>query len=93
MSDYTIVCSPPNLGDFTRLREDTGLCPKAVEAARIGLRNTWFGVHVVYGGETVGMGRIIGDGGCFFQVVDSCTPTTSRQWAGQMNHGCTYEAF
>ena len=70
MSDYTNVCSPPNLGDYTRLREDTGLSPKAAEAARIGLRNTWFGVHVVHGGETAGMGRIIGDGGCFFQVVD-----------------------
>ena len=70
MSDYSIVNTPPNLEDFTRLRADTGLSPKAVEAARIGLRNTWFGVHVVHAGETVGMGRIIGDGGCFFQVVD-----------------------
>ena len=70
MSDYTIVSTPPNLEDYTRLRADTGLSPKAVVAARIGLRNTWFGVHVVHGGETVGMGRIIGDGGCFFLVVD-----------------------
>ncbi len=54
-----IVSTPPNIEDYTRLRADTGLSLKAVEAARIGLRNTWFGVHVVHGGETVGMGRII----------------------------------
>ena len=70
LSDYSIVGSPPNLEDYIRLRAGTGLSTKAVEAARIGLRNTWFGVHVVHEGETVGMGRIIGDGGCFFQVVD-----------------------
>ena len=32
------------------------------EAARVGLRNTWFGVHAVHESETVGMGRVIGGG-------------------------------
>ena len=27
-------------------------------------------VSVVFDGDTIGMGRIIGDGGCFFRVVD-----------------------
>ena len=70
MSDYSVVNTPPGLKDYIRLRADTGLSAKSAEAAQIGLQNTWFGVHVVNRGETVGMGRIIGDGGCFFQVVD-----------------------
>ncbi|WP_425580442.1 GNAT family N-acetyltransferase [Streptomyces thermocarboxydovorans] len=30
------------------------------------------GVVVRHDGRPVGMGRIIGDGGCFFQIVDIC---------------------
>lgn len=60
----------PGVEDYRRLRAATGLGPKTVEAAEKGLAGTWFGVSVVDGDETVGMGRIVGDGGCFFQVVD-----------------------
>ncbi len=70
MSDYTIASTPPNLEDYLRLRKDAGLSTKTVDAARIGLQNTWFGIQVIHEDEAVGMGRIIGDGGCFFQVVD-----------------------
>jgi len=70
MSDYSIVSTPPDLEDYLRLRAAAGLSSKGREAARIGLSNSWFAVHVVHEGKTVGMGRIIGDGGCFFQVVD-----------------------
>ena len=70
LSDYTIISTPSNLEDYLRLRADTGLSTKTVDAAKIGLQNTWFGIHVIHEDETVGMGRIIGDGGCFFQVVD-----------------------
>lgn len=38
----------------------------------MGLAHTWYGVMVVHGGDPIGMGRIIGDGGCFFQIVDIC---------------------
>ncbi|QDG74151.1 GNAT family N-acetyltransferase [Janthinobacterium tructae] len=43
---------------------------KSTEAAAKGLPNSLFAVQVLLGDEVVGMGRIIGDGGCFFQVVD-----------------------
>lgn len=48
----------------------TGLSAKTPEAARLGLAGTYFGVTLLKGGTPVGMGRVIGDGGCFFQVVD-----------------------
>ncbi len=70
MSDYIIIAEPPAVEDYRRLRMGAGLSPKTLEAARIAIPNTWFGVQVVHEGEAVGMGRIIGDGGSFFQVVD-----------------------
>ena len=43
---------------------------KSVEAATIGLSNTICGVVVYCDGKPVGIGRVIGDGGCFFEIVD-----------------------
>ena len=41
------------------------------DAARAGLAGTIHSVVVLYeGAAVVGMGRLIGDGGCFFQIVD-----------------------
>jgi hypothetical protein len=47
-----------------------GLSEKDAEAARVGLTNTLFSVGVENRGEVVGIGRLIGDGGLFFEVVD-----------------------
>ncbi|MCC7597344.1 GNAT family N-acetyltransferase [Janthinobacterium sp. FW305-129] len=43
---------------------------KSTEAAAKGLPNSLFAVQVLLGDTVVGMGRVIGDGGCFYQVVD-----------------------
>lgn len=60
----------PALQDYLRLRVAAGLSPKSEAAARIGLANGCFAVCVRHGAQTIGMGRVIGDGGCFFQIVD-----------------------
>lgn len=60
----------PGIDDYRRLRSVAGLSPKSAEAAMRGLANTLYGVSVLDGERAVGMGRIIGDGGCFFVVVD-----------------------
>ena len=67
---FTVRHDTPGIDDYCRLRELAGLSPKAREAAEVGLANTLFGVQILDGGQVVGMGRVIGDGGCFFQVVD-----------------------
>ena len=46
------------------------MSPKTIEAARKGLPNTLYGVSLRHDDEVIGMGRIIGDGGCFYTVVD-----------------------
>jgi Acetyltransferases len=70
MAGYDIVPGAPEAADYLRLRVAAGLSPKTREQAEKGLPNTWFGVTVRHGGRAVGMGRIIGDGGTAFQIVD-----------------------
>lgn len=68
--DYEIAPHAPGIEDYLRLRVVAGLSPKNPEGAMQGLPNTWFGVTVMLAGRPVGMGRIIGDGGTAFQIVD-----------------------
>lgn len=67
---YTLLDDLPTAEEFCRLREVSGLSPKSLAAARIGLPNSVLGVCVREAGRTVGMGRVIGDGGTVFQIVD-----------------------
>lgn len=69
-SAYRIEPRVPAIDDYMRLRLQSGLTPFSREAAEKGLPNSIFGVSLILGEVTVGMGRIIGDGGCFFQVTD-----------------------
>lgn len=68
--DYSIDPTPPGIEDYLRLRVVAGLSPKTQEGAAIGLPNSWYGVTVRHAGRAVGMGRVIGDGGTAFQIVD-----------------------
>ena len=69
-SPYTIRLAIPAIATYQHLRVAAGMSAKTAEAAAKGLPNSLFAVQVLLGDEVVGMGRIIGDGGCFFQVVD-----------------------
>ena len=70
MSLYTTLHATPTADTYRQLRVASGLSPKSAEAAARGLPGTLFGVQILHGGEPVGMGRVIGDGGTAFQVVD-----------------------
>ena len=67
---YTIRLAIPSIATYRQLRVAAGLSAKTAEAAAKGLPNSLFAVQILHGDAVVGMGRIIGDGGCFFQVVD-----------------------
>lgn len=67
---YSLVNQIPEIEDYMRLRKISGLTPFSKEAAEIGLKGTIFAAVVHHEGVAVGMGRLIGDGGCFFQVTD-----------------------
>ncbi|MEM8915970.1 MAG: GNAT family N-acetyltransferase [Pseudomonadota bacterium] len=67
---YDLVVRTPTVEEHLRLRTIAGLTPFAPEAIAQGLEGTVHAVVILHEGIAIGMGRIIGDGGCFFQVVD-----------------------
>ena len=67
---YELAPGTPSVADYRRLRDASGLSPKTQQAAEAGLTNSWFAVTVRLGDHAVGMGRVIGDGGTAFQIVD-----------------------
>ena len=74
----------PGADDYCRLRADAGMAPRTLDAAQRGLPNTLYGVSLLLDGEVVGMGRVIGDGGCFFVVVDiAVAPALQGQGLGK----------
>lgn len=70
-SDYQLLIGTPSIEDYRRLREIAGLSPKSQEAAEKGLPNTLYAATIRFQeNETVAMGRVVGDNGCFYQIVD-----------------------
>jgi ribosomal protein S18 acetylase RimI-like enzyme len=67
---YELMLGTPSVDDYRRLRKVAGLSEKTQAAAEAGLPNTWFAVTIQQAGAVIGMGRIIGDGGTAFQIVD-----------------------
>lgn len=65
-----LIESFPDAPTYCRLRAETGLSPKSPEAAERGLANTLYGVSLLKAGEIIGMGRVVGDNGTVFVVVD-----------------------
>ena len=69
-ADVVLLAHFPCVDDYCRLRRESGLSPRTTTAAARGLANTLYGVSLMHAGAVVGMGRIIGDGGCFYTIVD-----------------------
>jgi GNAT superfamily N-acetyltransferase len=83
VSGYRLVERTPSVEDYNRVRVAAGLSRRDPGAAGAGLPNTLFGVLVESDGGVVGIGRIIGDGGLFFQVVDvAVVPEHQREGLG-----------
>ena len=70
MTDYTLVERLPTVGEYRDLRRLSGLSEKTLEAAQRGLPATLFAVVIEFDGAAIGMGRVIGDGGTAYQLVD-----------------------
>ncbi len=69
-ADYALRFETPSVDTYRRLRTGAGLSDKSAAAVVKGLPGTLFAVQVFQSEDPVAMGRVIGDGGCFFQVVD-----------------------
>jgi len=85
MQEYEIHRQTPSIEAYRHLRAASGLSPKTEEAARAGLAGTWHAIVACRDGRPVGMGRIVGDGGCHFQIVDVCVlPEHQGRGVGKM---------
>lgn len=60
----------PEAKAYCDLRVKAGMSPKSQEAARKGLPNACFTITIYDDEKLIGMGRLIGDGGTVFQIVD-----------------------
>jgi GNAT superfamily N-acetyltransferase len=65
-----VVERVPSVEEYNRVRRAAGLTVKDEVAAKHGLANTLYGVCILHEGEAVGIGRVIGDGGLFYDIVD-----------------------
>lgn len=84
-SNYFLLNEIPSEATYRALRVAAGLSAKSGEAAARGLPNSLFAIQVLHGDRPVGMGRVIGDGGCFYQVVDiAVRPDHQGQGLGKM---------
>lgn len=71
MTNFQIEHKTPTPQEYCDMRVKTGLSPKSLEGATLGMANSLFGVSVRDDvGDLVAMGRLIGDGGCFVQICD-----------------------
>lgn len=91
---YRLVMEAPPVDDYLRLRLEAGLSPKTQAQATAALPGSWATCHVVQetGDEIVGMGRLLGDGGWYFHVVDMAVlPNHQRKGIGDAILGALLE--
>ncbi|MDU1489181.1 MAG: GNAT family N-acetyltransferase, partial [Staphylococcus epidermidis] len=75
----------PSPEDYCNLRVNAGMSSKSIEAAIKGLPHACFNVTLYENDMLIGMGRVIGDGGTVFQIVDIAVKDTYQG----LGHGMT----
>ncbi|AOZ94391.1 GNAT family N-acetyltransferase [Paenibacillus crassostreae] len=65
-----IIYEAPLPEEYNELRVKAGLSAKDIAGASIALGNSIFCIILRQSNDLIGMGRIIGDGGCFYHIVD-----------------------
>ena len=71
MNKYHLKKRIPTAEEYLKVRGGAGMRVQNLEAAEKGLPNTLFSACVeTEGGEVVGIGRLVGDGGLFYEIVD-----------------------
>lgn len=80
---HELVDGPPTADAYRTLRRRAGLSPVSEAQAAAAVAGSWAACHVLLDGEPIGMGRVIGDGGWYFHIVDmAVVPAHQRQGIG-----------
>ncbi|RQU15165.1 N-acetyltransferase [Burkholderia cenocepacia] len=83
--EYIIRQEVPSVSAYIEIRVAAGLSRKSEQAATIGLKHGLFSVVAYWGSVPIGIGRVIGDGGCFFEVVDiAVLPAHQKKGVGDL---------
>ncbi|NGZ77254.1 GNAT family N-acetyltransferase [Saccharibacillus alkalitolerans] len=83
--DIQVLYEPPGPEEYIELRIAAGMSARTPAAARAGLPNSLFVVTLREHGKLVGMGRVIGDGGCAYIVSDIVVhPSVQRRGLGRL---------
>jgi ribosomal protein S18 acetylase RimI-like enzyme len=84
-ASYHLQPGAPTVDDYLRLRRDAGLTEPAPDQIQRGINGAWAAFHAIHRptGETVGMGRVISDGGTYFHIIDMAVlPAHQRHGIG-----------
>ncbi len=74
---------PATVAELRALREAAGLGAFSEAGTAVALNNTVYAAWLRDGDELVGMGRLVGDGGCFAQLTDIAVhPRLQKQGFG-----------
>lgn len=83
MTDLPLTEETPGPDEYRALRVAAGLSPKSDTAARQGLPGSLYAVCIRDGERLIGMGRVVGDGGLNYDIVDMAVhPDYQRQGHG-----------
>lgn len=80
MENYVIRIDTPEVDEYLALRQRCGLSARGREASKMGLVNSIYSVIIRSNTDQklIGMGRIIGDGGTAYQIVDIAVHPTEQ---------------
>ena len=84
MNSFEIIEKVPTPKEYMYLRKAANMAPRDLESAKKGLGNELFSVMLIdkEKKETIGMGRVIGDGGTVFQICDMAVISTYQKKGG-----------
>ena len=68
--EYEQKMQIPDVDEYRELRTLCGMSEKSYEAASQGLPNSLFSTIIRDQGRLIAMGRVVGDGGCDYGIVD-----------------------
>jgi len=81
--EVSIVERCPTVEEFAAITAAIGFKPHSPEAIAIGLANTLYGACAIADGETIGIGRVVGDGAMDFYLTGiMVVPAWQRRGVG-----------
>ena len=70
MNAYTLIKRKPTVDELKRLHTSVGWHNIDDDGIQISLKNTLFSIVARHKDETIGLGRVIGDGAMYFYIQD-----------------------